>query len=394
MVGEVCLAVITQHGIQTLIFAWKQNYSKDKYMSLTDLDNEEILNRVCETRNAFIPVDVTPQMISDRQDWHETFVKTANAFIHNKYNTERNSSILKLKKHYNFYQIGYDDSFPVALGETYRRCCKKTTKLIDQNKSNGFVINIAKWTPSDVWAVNCDMLDTILKKLKDMDTIEDLNVYMDTMFDKRDIIGISLKKINAEKSGFPIIVNRETPDPRFTIKNAVLSPDPFVKGAVLLLNRHTDVLGKESITLMSNSGETIGNINLEIGGSTSRHGKCSLKTINDLLGDKGLEKVELASELRKISIPKLTKMVKNLDSEIKGEGGSEITKGKNSVYDITLPRLISKYQSLKTIKILLDNKISGGDESDSVINSLMHYALAISNRYFVCPKYARVIEYL
>jgi len=85
--------------------------------------------------------------------------------------------------------------------------------------------------------------------------------------------------------------------------------------------------------------------------------------------------------------------IRNLDSKLKGIDMTSISSGSISKEEDNIRNLISKYQSLLFAEVLLKSKISGSSDCDDVINSIMYYALSISNKYFECPKYARIVEY-
>jgi len=137
----------------------------------------------------------------------------------------------------------------------------------------------------------------------------------------------------------------------------------------------------------------ISNINIEILGSSSRHGKCSLSQINSILKSNGLNQVPLASEIKSnFDKDTLTREIIKISNKLKGLDMIELKNGRGQS-EIFYPNLISKYQSLIFAEILINDKIMGGYKCDSCVNSIMYYALSIENQYFKCPRYARVVEY-
>ena len=256
---------------------------------------------------------------------------------------------------------------------------------------------MAKWTPSDIWAIDSTLEKFLISKLEELDTITDLNSFIDNNFgdSKRDrkIVGISLKKVSSNKERIIVIINKITERPKFCLKEVDLSTNEFTKGLEISVIRESSKYpGVDKISVRSNSSR-MSNINIEILGSSSRHGKCSLSQINNILKSNGLRKVPTVMEIQsKFDISQLSEEVIDLDSKLKNLDISKLRNGKKSPIP-PYPNLVSKYQSLIFADILTTSKISGSDQCDNCVNSIMYYALSIENQYFECPKYARVVEY-
>lgn len=367
--------------IQAYVFAFKQKYSPNKNLMVRMFDNDEILAKICQCGEAYGYEKISLDTIKKHKDYFLTFIKTANKFI-------SRIGILSKTKKYNFHQISSGSSFAIALSESYRRSCKN---------SFGLIVNMAKWTPSDIWAVNELLENDFIEELKNINTVTDLNQFIDFNFGEnsrsRNIVGISLKKISSRQENILVVINKETERPRFEINHISLSNNPFTKGLDIIIKRLSKKYpGIDKLNVRSNSS-SISNINVEIIGSSSRHGKCSLNQINSFLKSSNLETVPLVNNLSKIPQKELSKMVMDLYDEMLNLESSEIRLGRIPTTSVTMPYLISKYQSLLLSKILINSKISDPQSSDKCINSIMYYALAIENQYFSCPKYARVVEY-
>jgi len=368
-------------SLQTYVLSLKQNFYPEKFLHQNYLTLTRNLERMSKSRDAFTPIQFSEEDLSTYKKYHLTFIKTANKFI-------GLNGILGPNRRYNFHQVSSDSDFMKQLRSTYRRCC---------TESFGKVINMAKWTPSDIWAVSKRSEGEIIESLSKIVRMDELNNFVDERFgsgqEDRDMVGISLKKIATRKENVTVIINKETERPRFFFKGISISPDPFTKGLEIELERVSKKYpGRDILTIRSTESK-ITNIVAEISGSTSRHGKCSFTQINDILEDNGLSKIPTTGEFDILTEEELESKILELDRKIKGD---ETTRKKLDTLKVRSPNkasLISKLQSLHFANIILEAKISGDNDCDNVLNSIMYYALAISNRYFECPKYARVVEF-
>lgn len=376
------VATKTMESLQTYVLSLKQNYYQDKFLHQTFLTKERNMERMMNSRDAFAPVKFSQEDLLNYKKYHLTFIKTANKFIG--YN-----AVLSPDKKYNFHQVSSDSEFMKQLHSTYRRCCVE---------SFGKVVNMAKWTPSDIWAVNKKSESKIIKELSNIVRMDELNNFIDDYFgediDSRDMVGISLKKIATRRENITVVINKETERPRFYFRGIKISPNPFTKGLEILIDRESSKYpGTDKLSIKS-SQSSVSNITAEILGSTSRHGKCSLSQINNILADNGLKTVPVAKDVtNSYTKEELISEIKKIDSKIKSEESTQTSLSSLSKENDNFPNLVSKYQSLILAQILLESKVQGNDDCDDVINSIMYYALAISNKYFECPKYARVVEY-
>lgn len=385
-------------SIQTLILAYKQEMLRSgnyKYLNVNIFDEDDIFERIIQLKDksAFISsVEFDDEILNKFSGWFPTFVKTANAFVH-----KENKGILLPQIYYNFYQISHSGSFMKSLNDAYNRCCRSTMGI-----SKGRVINMAKWTPCDIWAINESKELEIIQKLNNRNLITnivDLNSLIDDLFDSRDLVGLSLKKLpNDEKHRpFPIIINKQEKRPNYTIENFVFSKSPFTKSIKIVLNRNLKKYnGKDSITIR-NFTSGISNIGIEIDGVSSRQGKLtSFDTINKYLGEKGIPKLTSAKKLdEKLSKSQLIRKITSLDKRLKKTNVSNKRGRLGDVDSISKEALVCKYQALLFAQLLLEclQTPRGRSKVNSVINSMMYYALSIQNDFFECPKYARVIDY-
>ena len=375
-------ATKVMESLQTYVLSLKQNYYQDKFLHQTFLTQERNIHRMLNSKDTFVPVKISQEDLQNYKRYHLTFIKTANKFIgHN--------AILNSNKRYNFHQVSSDSEFMKQLHSTYRRCCIE---------SFGKVVNMAKWTPSDIWAVNRKIEAKLIKHLSNISRMDELNNFIDDNFgddpDSRDMVGISLKKIASRKENITVVINKETERPRFYLKGVKISPNPFTKGLDILVDRESSKYPGSDVLSIKSSQTSLSNISAEIMGSSSRHGKCSLNKIKVILLDNGMDSVPTFKEISESNgKSEIIDKIINLDSKLKGIDLTSTSSGSISKENDNLPNLVSKYQSLLFAEILLNSKIAGSKDCDDVINSIMYYALSISNRYFECPKYARVVEY-
>jgi hypothetical protein len=119
------------------------------------------------------------------KDWHDSFEKTYAGVL-----TIMNKSQLG---QYNFYR----DSNPKKAMFLNQLTNKK---YLPDSKDN--------WNPSDIWAVKkasegklATAVDALHNKLKQRKAgIEDLNGFVEKVFDSKELIGISLKKVDSDKA--------------------------------------------------------------------------------------------------------------------------------------------------------------------------------------------------
>jgi hypothetical protein len=158
-----------------------------------------------------------------------------------------------------------------------------------------------------------------------------MNDLIDGLFDEGLLIPISLKKIlkpiivdKVNKNKFNIIVNREVGKqlPEFIIKSFIIGKD--FKGmsskisttSLWKYRNNKDVDIKDRLMNFDSSNVRSGaNIDGEVEGSSSRHGKLSFDAIKRILGNP--ETLQTSKELRALNIDDLEQMVVDLSEEIK-----------------------------------------------------------------------------
>ena len=373
-------------SIQSLYCSLRQNLGR----TINEEDFELFFDELGYIREELlyfikIKVEINPEILENyRKNWGTTFITTANALFEYRetYTIKGDKrSILDDRKKYQFFQISFNGGINLTIQ-------KKFNKLVPK-------MQISKWNPSDMWAVNQIKIGMLQDKIKQCQTIEDLNKLVDDNFRSRDLIGISLKKIrNLETTN--LLINKITERPTYSflkVRTSFKATNSL--GVNILLTQKSDLKSENRdmmLAIRTFAGtDKLGNVQGEVIGSTSRHGKISLTEINSIFSkvsqefDIKIPKVPDYKYFKDIPEDELQEKVESLNNLIGalGDKSKEMKKEKSS----TNVRLISKLQALLIAKNLYDFR----QVSDRICQLMMYYALAIENSLFVCPMYVRVI---
>ena len=377
--------------IQCLFLSLRQTKG-DK--SLTEGDMDELYDEMGDIRrdlleNIRVPITITSDLIEKySENWISTFVSTANALyeVRPVFTKDKaaDDNILSRRKTYIFYQIGFDKGLTQTLAETYRGF-RETTG-----------IPIAKWTPSDIWAVHRPQHNSIISRINDCDNINQLNDVVDTLFDQKSLRGISLKKLKTivSTSDVNLVINKVTPIPNYKFDEVVTSNNSLGSiGIKVIVDQISSIESqnkKECLDVRSFSGPSqISDVSGEVLGASARHGKVGLTMINRILMNLSVSKdikiptIETKNELVDKSNEYLLSEIERLNDKIKSLGRGVGTKG--SI--VGRGRIISKYQALR----LADTLYGYSDLADEIIENVFYYAMSIKNEAFMCPKYVRII---
>jgi hypothetical protein len=390
-------------SLQCLFLALKQSlitipdlrrlHLRDFFDSTGDID-PEILKYVR------IPIQINGQYLSDYIDdksndmWIDTFLNTSNALYETDLqlvNKKQRTVFSKLKK-YVFHQIGSDSDIIKEILMSYDRCPE-----VDD-------VPIAKWTPSDIWAVELNKQQTIIKKMRSTSNIKQLNSIIDNKFMLSQMIGISLKKVGSSED-IKLVINKLTPSPKYYFDKAITSTDPLGSLGVKLVARFTSEVirdGFDTLYLRSFSGgETISDVSGEVEGQHSRYGKIGLNKINDMFSESGVLKSRQVPTKSQILFDSGKYTDAYLISEINRINSSIEDKSRTTTKRISgRPSLISKYQSLKFAELMIELtkesiSLEPGEGvyasiADKVTEDIFYYAMSIQNYNFVCPMYVRI----
>jgi hypothetical protein len=135
------------------------------------------------------------------------------------------------------------------------------------------------------------------------------------------------------------------------------------------------------------------NIDGEIEGRSSRHGKVSFLYMKNLL-EKNSINIDDYKFLLKKSNEELFNNIVSIINELENENNSiislkEFTRARN-IKD-NKNKLISRLQSLQFIKSLYYIMKSNNKLADKIITNIFRYALSIQTHQFTSPRYLRVL---
>lgn len=396
-------------SVQSIFLAIKQGYP-DTYLSSSNLerffnkflnlpDNLVHLPESVMRGDDMIGFKINGDLIKDfLQDpkWIDTFCKIPNRLW------SKTGQYLDRNKIYSIYHAGYDgsDSPYTAISDRYKELSK-----IEDFKD----IRITKYCPADVYMMSIIDSQNILQDISLTKTIEELTEVLNTYFDKKMLIPISLKKISGD---FKIITNselgKELPD--FFIKSFMIGSD--MKGisskisttSIWKHRNDKDVDIKDrNINFDSSDTGKLQNIDGEVEGSSSRHGKVSFKAIKRILDSKietgsNIQKLQSYQELSILNIDQLKSLTKSLISNInkikkKTEGDLIIVKPITRGSDISNneKKLISRIQSLQVVLAIIQLHEISHKEANDAITKILRYALSIQTDKFETPRYLRVV---
>lgn len=395
-------------SIQCIFLAIRQAYpdrpiSKNNIFSFfrkfkSDPQNEELLKL---GTNVEIDEDLLEDFLQD-EDWLATFYK-----IPNRLWTLTGNYIDRNIKYMIYHVANKDtDSIYVILSNKFKELSK-------EGKFND--INITKWCPADVYMVSVDHKAQIIQEILQTKSISDLNLVVDKHFDIKRLIPLSLKKITMA-SDLKIITNREVEKelPTFEITNMSTNSDAL-KGIGSKIStfsiwkykndKNVDVKSRV-LNLDSSDSSKKQDIDGEVEGSSSRHGKISFAAIKRIIdsvrGKFIFQNIQLTSELSNYDIDELKEIVFELKKSVSNISPSSL------VINTTSPRatdisesknkLISKIQSLQIVlamaqiyQMSFDKVTKKHPVSDDIITRIMRYALSIQTDKFDTPRYLRVM---
>jgi hypothetical protein len=419
--GAVGPGVLTRkyEAIQCLFIAFKLRFPR------LHMDKEQVINfwekYVRKDVDTFKKIgiyldpsfELTREVIdslSTNQDWFNTFMKVPELLMGFKGMFSPNGT----KKYSIFLESNKDVESPIC------RIVKKYNSIKLKNKSN---VNFSKFCPADVYIVLDRSLSEINKKIDSVENLDELVVLLDTYFDRNELIPISLKKL---KDGDKIIINKEIGRklPDFRISRFVITDDPLrgigskIKTRSTWISETEDDMERGSRDIVFDSSDTNKAINIDgdISGHSSRHGKITFNSIKSILkgGDHdfmtlyGLNLdshshlvLKTNDELRKellFTHDDLKSLVPNVIIEIKTTTNKGLPNkmytdlSKGSSESSLKNKLISKLQSLQLLRALAIIYSEETTDSDYVITKIMRYALSIQTELFdSTPRYLRII---
>ena len=87
------------------------------------------------------------------------------------------------------------------------------------------------WNPADIWIMSLNRAQ-IIRQTKDITTLEEFNAWLAGKYEDKEIIGVSLKKVSASKTGkFETVSTVDLPDVDVKVSRVLF--DPFQKNFIL-----------------------------------------------------------------------------------------------------------------------------------------------------------------
>ena len=372
-------------------------------------------------------IDLSEELIHDfiqDPNWVETFCAIPNRLW-------SNDIYIDKEKTYLIYQVAYKGSPIDLLQSKY----KKFAVAGGYNRE----INFAKWCPADIYLIQDSEDDNVKMAIEATNNIEELSTLADRLFDDKIFIPISLKKTSIN-SNFIIITNREVGKelPNFEIDNMYIGSD--IRGAASKISvisyweynqgqgdEREPIENRRNLILRSSDTPKKRNINGEVDGQSTRHGKISLNSIvriirsyfPELLED-NLGGISSNSDLVDTETNELVAKMERLIEDIQGHElydekiiCAPITRGKDISENVGM--LISRIQSLQVVLILLKTMSSENADArtiskkklkkgrsrralrdttpitSEIITKIMRYALSIQTDKFDTPRYLRIM---
>ena len=178
----------TQALFCALRWSRNQDLSKDNW-SISDL--ETVLSN-CDINPASTWGNSLENLLMVDPTWYDSHIKGANLIYEKVNNTT---------KVYTFHR-----------GSPLVKEIETTFSLLDKAYPTGKNFSdVNKWTPADIWIVSNDFITSGLQKLKACGSLECLNEMIEEMFDSRDLIGISLKKIENGNGNWSVKNHKDLP---------------------------------------------------------------------------------------------------------------------------------------------------------------------------------------
>ena len=331
---------------------------------------------------------VTIEDLDIQRGWMDTHLKIANLLF----------DYLGDENHYVFYQAFFDgeESVPKTMRNKFYRLIEELTNVD---------VDIAKWNPSDIFIVNEEKEIEIIERLNVCNDLEELNIVMDYYFEKKYLVGISLKKLNLSKDVKFIVNKEQKSDFKYLKASASLVPTASMSVNIHVEAESTIPTTKEQVMVARIfTGEKESDIMLEIKGKESMYGKVGMSFLNETLKRAGIGTIPSYSEIGDLSNEEITEEINNYYDKL--EMGK--TQTKNKRYDISesRSRLISKLQSLALVDMLESNRnvryfkkgfigtimslFKKTTKTDYVVKQLFYYAYAMGNEIFLNCKYFRI----
>lgn len=335
----------------------------------------------------------------DNQKWLDTFSKVPNTLWTQRLN------LINTNREYLFYHTGYkgNDSPFTAISKKYKQFSRNDDPDLDFRN-----IDFNKYCPADVYIIDKIRCAEIVGRINNVaiNSLVALSTLIDELFDAKLLIPISLKMISGDN--FKIITNREPGKelPDFLIRAFMVGDNFKGLGSKISTtsiwkhrnNTNVDRVNRIMAFDTSNSGRKQ-NLDGEIEGSQSRHGKISFIALERIIRHYyNNAELDYSDDLHIYETEELREMVVILTNELRelkrvhGKLPLEVTeirRGHN--IENNKNKLISRIQSLQIIKSLMYIYSINAEKANIVMTAILRYALSIQSDKFDTPRYLRVI---
>jgi hypothetical protein len=375
--------------------------------------------------NIQINYNTLEKYLSDKH-WVSTFCDVPNRL----YDENETKKYIDPSIKYITYHTGYKgaDSPYINLLKKY----KELSKSGSGGLKPGIFTNIdySKWCPADIYLVDKKLITSsgdkeeepnINIEISKVTTMYDLVNVVERFFIPKQFIPISLKKVK-QSAKFKIITNagRGVNLPEFEIVNFRINADSIGIGSKISTQSEwkylDEIIDERDRVINFDSSDTSKPVNIdgEVEGSSSKHGKISLNYINRSIASVFKKKnksigglnvktyAEIKSDLSKQKDPNqsLQGKIKDISDEIiKLSNSNPTLKGLLSIVKVTrgtdtngnINAGISRYQSLQVIYLIMKAYSIDVKFGNRIITKILRYALSIQTEYFNTPMYLRVI---
>lgn len=349
--------------------------------------SQEVGSLVHFDENISITEDIVSEFLSD-PDWVNTFCKIPNRLWLDKNRIDKNLL-------YAIYHISCKSP-----ESPYQAIKSKYLELAREGKFGNIDIN--KFCPADVYLVSIAMdedtndRDLIVKEINSVTNINDLISTMNKFFDNKKLIPLSLKKVNKDGK-FKIITNNQNNSPsiEFIFDGVNISNDVMMGiGSKIVVKSVWKKTENKILKMNFDSSDTSKKIDIdgEVDGSASRHGKVNFNYIKSVFSKK-ISKLEPKDVLYKKTEHDIDIELSEIYSKIK----SLIKKSNKSSSNMrgrkldTINKKISKLQSLQVVYYILKLNSINPLEANRAVTDIFKYALSIQSNKFITPRYLRVI---
>jgi len=276
-------------------------------------------------------IDEIIEFIMSREDFHNTFINTGeklNEYLGGGFDFHRGSDFVK------------------TIYEAWGKI----------RKENGWRIADDKWNPSDIWAVKST--DIIFND----DNIEALNNQILDLFEKKQLVGISLKKLGPNPK--LTIPTEDKPTEELLYTSSKVSP--ISKDAYINMSDGSEM---QLRTFATNGTSFQG----EISGKTAKQGKIGGGIIQTFFAKQGIEIPSSSISLNNAKTPS-KEFIEEFISLAKNYGGFDINE--EELIQKGIDWISSKYQALSIIKAIEEND---KDKVNRALADIFGYAKSTSS---------------